>query len=104
MFPLTITTIQADLRWEDKAANLRRFEEKINGIAGQPETVVLPEMFRTGFSMNRKALAEQMEGPTMAWMKTIAAQKGIILTGSIIIEETGHYFSRLFWILPNGQY
>jgi omega-amidase len=40
----------------------------------------------------------------MAWMKGIAADKGIILTGSIIIEEGGKYFNRLIWMLPNGQY
>jgi omega-amidase len=104
MSPLTITTIQADLRWEDKAANLQRFEEKILGIAGPTEVVVLPEMFSTGFSMKPQALAEKMDGPTMAWMKTVAAEKRIILTGSIIIEEEGHYYNRLIWMLPNGQY
>jgi omega-amidase len=104
MSTLTITTIQADLRWEDKAANLRRFEEKILGMAEPTEIVILPEMFSTGFSMKPQALAEKMDGPTIAWMKTIAAEKRIILTGSIIIEEGGHYFNRLIWMLPNGQY
>jgi omega-amidase len=104
MSPLTITTIQADLRWEDKAANLQRFEERILGISEPTEIVVLPEMFSTGFSMKPQALAEKMDGPTMAWMKTVAAEKRIILTGSIIIEEEGHYFNRLVWMLPNGQY
>jgi omega-amidase len=104
MSTLTITTIQADLRWEDKAANLQRFEEMILGIREPTEIVVLPEMFSTGFSMKPQALAEKMDGPTIAWMKTIAAEKRIILTGSIIIEEGGHYFNRLIWMLPNGQY
>jgi predicted amidohydrolase len=104
MSTLTITTIQADLRWEDKAANLQRFEEKILGIPEPTEIVVLPEMFSTGFSMKPQALAEKMDGPTIAWMKTIAAEKRVILTGSIIIEEGGHYFNRLIWMLPNGQY
>jgi omega-amidase len=35
-------------------------------------------------------------------MKKIAAAKKIILTGSVIIEENGHYFNRLLWVLPNG--
>jgi predicted amidohydrolase len=37
-------------------------------------------------------------------MKKIAAEKKIILTGSVIIEEAGAYFNRLLWMLPNGQY
>ena len=104
MSTLTITTIQSDLRWESKAANLQRFEELINGIGEPTEIVVLPEMFSTGFSMKPDHLAETMDGPTMAWMKTMAAQKRVILTGSIIIEESGHYFNRLIWMLPNGHY
>jgi predicted amidohydrolase len=104
MSNLTITTIQADLRWEDKAANLQRFEEKINGITEPAEIVVLPEMFSTGFSMNPRSLAEKMDGPTVNWMKGMAAKKRIILTGSLIVEEAGNYFNRLLWVLPNGEH
>jgi predicted amidohydrolase len=79
-------------------------EEKISSIKERPQVVVLPEMFSTGFSMKPEQLAEKMEGPTIQWMKKIAAEKKIILTGSVIIEEAGAYFNRLLWMLPNGQY
>lgn len=104
MSTLTITTIQADLVWEDKAANLRQFGEKILGIKDRTQVVVLPEMFSTGFSMRPEVLSEKMDGPTVDWMKQMAASKKIILTGSIIIEDGGQYFNRLVWMLPNGQY
>ncbi len=32
MKPLTVTTIQSDLYWENKEANLNMFEEKINAV------------------------------------------------------------------------
>jgi omega-amidase len=101
---LTVTLIQTDLSWEDKAANLRRLEEKINNIPEKTEVVVLPEMFSTGFSMNAGALAESMDGETVKWMKRVSAENGIVLTGSMIAEEEGRYFNRLVWMLPNGQY
>jgi omega-amidase len=104
MSTLTITTIQTNLHWEDKKANLQMLEEKINSIKEKTEIVVLPEMFTTGFSMNPAELAETMEGETVQWMKRVAAAKKIILTGSVIIEEGGHYFNRMIWMLPNGQY
>ncbi len=78
------------------------FEEKIMGIQQKTEIVLLPEMFSTGFSMNPAKLAETMDGETVGWMKTIAAKKKIILTGSVIMEENGQYFNRLLWVLPNG--
>jgi len=100
---MNITAIQADLLWEDKEGNLNRFEEKINSINGS-HIIVLPEMFSTGFSMNPAPHAETMAGPTIAWMKKIAMQKRVILTGSIIIEEGGNYYNRLIWMLPNGTF
>jgi omega-amidase len=104
MSTLTITTIQANLHWEDKAANLQMFEEKIRNIKEKAEVVVLPEMFSTGFSMQTEKLAEKMDGPSVTWMKKLSAEKRIILTGSLIIEEERHFYNRLIWMLPNGQY
>src|SRR6185312_3509522 len=76
---------------------------KIDGISEPTELVILPEMFSTGFSMQPRDLAEPMDGPTVSWMRDIAARKGIILTGSLIIREEGQYYNRLIWMLPNGQ-
>jgi predicted amidohydrolase len=109
---LLVTIIQTHLHWEDKIANLRMLEEKISSIKEKTEVVVLPEMFSTGFSMKPETLAEKMharsgtngEGETVQWMKRVAAEKKIILTGSIIIEEDAKYYNRLIWMLPNGEY
>ncbi len=104
MSTLTITTIQSNLIWEEKAANLRLLEQKIAGIEEKTEIVVLPEMFNTGFSMRPEALAETMEGETVEWMKRVSRENGIVLTGSLMIEDAGNYYNRLVWMLPNGQY
>ena len=127
MQSLTITVIQADLHWEDKAANLTMFEQKISSIQEKTEIVVLPEMFSTGFSMKAELLAETMEGETIQWMKRVASQNKIILTGSFICRGDNEgtvqaapstlrqaqgaqgsvptrYYNRLVWMLPNGQY
>ncbi len=103
MSSLTITLIQTPLFWEDKAANLAMLEKKIFALTEKTELVVLPEMFSTGFSMQPESLAEEMDGETVAWMKKVAATKKIILTGSLIITEAGHYFNRLMWVLPDGS-
>ncbi|MES2003671.1 MAG: amidohydrolase [Bacteroidota bacterium] len=103
MSALIFTIIQTKLFWEDKAANLAMLEEKIMNIREHTEIVVLPEMFSTGFSMQAEKLAENMEGETVSWMKRMAATRKIVLTGSMIIEEKGHYFNRLLWVLPDGK-
>ncbi len=100
---LIITTIQTNLHWENKTANLQMLENKISTIEEKTEIVVLPEMFSTGFSMQPQPFAETMDGETVQWMKRIAATNKIILTGSIIIKENENYFNRLIWMLPNGE-
>ncbi len=101
---LTITTIQSNLSWEDKPANLRMLEQKITGMEEKTEIVVLPEMFSTGFSMRPEALAETMDGETIEWMKRVSRENGIVLTGSLIIKDEEKYYNRLVWMLPNGEY
>ncbi len=100
---LRITLIQSRLHWEDPEANLSLFAEKIRGMHERTELVLLPEMFSTGFSMRAAELAEPMEGPSVRWMRTLAAERKIVLAGSLMIRERGHYYNRLIWMLPDGS-
>lgn len=112
MSHLTFSLVQTKLFWEDPSANLSMLETKIRSIQHPTHIIVLPEMFSTGFSMQPEKLAEEMDGPTVEWMRRMAAEKKVILTGSIILRETVNgangpaqqYFNRLIWMLPNGQY
>jgi omega-amidase len=104
MSSLTITIIQTNLHWEDKKANLSMLSKKIESIQEKTEVIILPEMFSTGFTMKPQTLAEDMNGETIQWMKKVAAEKKVILTGSIMIKEDGKFFNRLIWMLPNGKY
>ncbi len=103
MSSLKFTIIQTALAWEDKGANLETLSKKIMAIDEPTEIIVLPEMFTTGFSMQPALFAETMEGPTIQWMRRLSELKKSIITGSLIIEETGSYYNRLIWMLPNGQ-
>jgi predicted amidohydrolase len=99
---LRIALLQADLRWEDPAANRILFSELIDGIRQKPDLIVLPEMFPTGFSMQAEKLAQDMDGADVRWMVKTAARTGSTLTGSLIIEENGRYYNRLLWVGPEG--
>jgi len=104
MSDLKVTLIQSQLHWENIAENLRMFDEKINAIPERTEVIVLPEMFSTGFSMQSARLAETMDGSAVQWMKKKAAEKNVIITGSLIIQDGDRYVNRLIWMQPNGVY
>lgn len=99
---LHISLLQTDLHWEHPSANLEMFDEKIFNT-GETDIIVLPEMFTTGFTMNAYSLAENNESQVIDWMKIMASKKRSVITGSIIVEENGKYFNRLFWVEPSGK-
>ena len=67
------------------------------------DLIVLPEMFVSGFTMNPKAVAETMNGETIAWLQHLAKAKNCAITGSLVIEENGKYYNRLVFVYPNGE-
>ncbi len=105
MQDLRITLVQTALHWEKAAENRKHFDELLLGLKpGSTDLVVLPEMFSTGFSMQPYVLAETMEGPTVIWMLQKAVELRAVITGSIIINDKGHYYNRLIWMRPDGTH
>ncbi len=104
MQTLRITTAQSSLHWENIAANLKMFEQKLQALAGTTDLVVLPEMFTTGFSMDAARLAESMEGQTMNWLKKQSALLNAAIIGSFIAVENQKYYNRLVVVFPDGGF
>ena len=100
---MKIALIQVPLFWENPKLNRDYFEEKINAIAENVDLIVLPEMFTSGFTMNPKSVAETMQGDTILWLKNLAKAKNAAITGSLVIEENGHFFNRLVFVFPSGE-
>lgn len=99
----TITLIQADLHWEAPDKNYQALGQKLANLA-KADLVLLPEMFGTGFSMHPEGLAESPEGPGYQFMAREAARLQAAICGSLIIEEGGLYYNRLYFVLPSGRY
>ena len=104
MQDLTISLIQTHVAWEDPDANLSHFEEKIKLIEGGTNLIILPEMFNTGFTMDARKNAEDMNGITMEWMADMAKYMDAVVCGSLIIHEEGGYYNRLVWMRPDASF
>jgi predicted amidohydrolase len=103
MQDLRITTVQANQIWEDKPANLARYESLIENIAAT-DLIIFPEMFHTGFSMNVDALAETMENSLgINWLKNCAKTNNCAVYTSLIIEENNAFYNRGVFIEPTGK-
>lgn len=104
MTDLTITLIQQPLQWLAPKANHDQFETLITPLRGKTDLIVLPEMFSTGFSMEPAPIAETMSGPTLEWLSNKARAADAAITGSFTIEESGHFYNRMVFMQPDGQY
>ena len=84
---MTIALLQYPIVWADIEANLRMLEQRIAAIAGKADLAILPEMFTTGFCINRPDLAEPLDGQTVKVLESIARKYNIALAGSFIAKE-----------------
>jgi predicted amidohydrolase len=100
---MKVALIQAPLFWEKPKQNRDYFEAKIKALAENVDLIVLPEMFTSGFTMNPKAVAETMQGETLLWIQALAKAKNSAITGSLVMEENGHFFNRLVFVFPSGE-
>lgn len=96
-------TIQTNLVWEEPGAN-RRHLRKLIAQAEEPDLLLLPEMFSTGFSMKPQGLAENPQGDTLVWMQEMAQEFQTALSGSLMVEEEGAFYNRLYFVHPDGNY
>jgi len=98
---LKIAVIQSDIIWEKPSENLKRYAGMIK-VSGNPDLVILPEMFSTGFTMEPERVNETMDGESVKWMKDVSKKSNCAITGSLIIEEQGKIFNRCLWVTPDG--
>jgi predicted amidohydrolase len=104
MQDLKVVLVQSDIVWEDIPANLSAFSQKLGKIHHQPDLIVLPEMFSTGFTMNVEKCAETISGSALGWMKHKAQEINCTIAGSLLIADEGKYYNRMFWVKPNGSF
>ena len=102
MDDLRISLVQGDTRWHDPAANRDYYAALLAPLAGTTDMVILPETFTSGFSNDAIDQAEDMAGPTVAWMQAQARALGAAVTGSVQLRVDGGVYNRLLWATPDG--
>ena len=102
MRDLRLRLVQADLHWHDAAANRAHLERLLRDAGPDADLVVLPEMFTTGFTMDTAGQAESMQGRSIDWLRSMARELGVTLTGSLIVRDGERCYNRLIWMPPAG--
>lgn len=100
---LRLALVQTPLHWENPVANRKMFSEKIGAVSNDVDLIILPEMFTTGFTMKPTNIGESEGHKTVQWMQKIANDQGVALTGSVVFNENGNFYNRLFFVIPKGE-
>ncbi len=99
---LRVSIVQGETRWHDPEANRDYYGGLIGPLRGITDLVVLPETFTSGFSNDAIDRAEDMDGPTVAWVREQAAALDAAVTGSVQLRTAEGVFNRLLWATPDG--
>ena len=104
---LNISVLESDIIWNDKQANLQNLEEKLKEIPHGTDIVVLPELFSTGFYIEKpdemRELAERNTEETILTLKRLAKEYNIAITGGFIARTSERIFNRAFFIESSGD-
>ena len=103
MNSLKTLLVQARIRWKDPAENRAHLQSLVEQSAEDFDLVVFPETFTTGFLGDSDLPEEDMDGPSVKWMRAIAAGNDIAVAGSIVIMENGQRYNRLVFVTPEGR-
>ncbi len=99
---MKITLLQASPQWEAAEMNRLHLGAMIDA-APDADLLLLPEMFTTGFVTDPAGVAEEAGGPTVEWMRQVAARRDAAVAGSVAVHEGGKYFNRFHFVTPDGH-
>lgn len=80
-------------------ANLAAIEDMLCGV--ECDTVVLSEMFQTGFVTDPSIVADS--GATLEWMQRLSRKLDAAIVGSVIVREGEEYRNRMYFVKPTGE-
>ena len=103
MQTLNISLVQGRTRWHDAAANRGYYADLVRSADPASDLIVLPETFLTGFTNATEEQSVPMDGEDVVWLRDLAREADAVITGSLVIEEDGKHFNRLFWMRPDGH-
>jgi len=104
MQPLRVSLVQGATRWHDAPANREYYGALVRALQGRTDLVVLPETFLSGFTSDTLANAEAMDGEGLRWLRGLAAETGLVVTGSLVIREGDLCVNRMVWMPPSGDH
>ncbi len=107
---LNIAVFQQNIVWENPEANYEKVAKAFDDYASalpsdssqNPDVLVVPETFSTGFGDHMARQAEKPNGPTFDFALMMARRYDALFVGTWTVEENGIVYNRLHLVRPDG--
>lgn len=103
---LNIAAIEDNIIWADKKANITQLRKNIDFLPSGIDLVILPEMFSTGFIVDKDSannLAERNTEDTIKELQNLSNEHRFAIAGSFLARTAGKLYNRAFFIEPSGD-
>lgn len=104
---MKVTGLQMDVQFSNPDANYEKAEALIDkAMEDQPDVIVLPEMWNTGFfpKENREHLADEDAQRTYAFLRRLAKKHQVNLVGGSVLERRGDkYYNTALVVNRSGE-
>lgn len=99
---MNISIIQQEIIWGEKTPNLKSFGNTLRSLFGKTDVAILPEMYSTGFCVDKPELAESTDGEAITLIKQLSKEGNMAIAGSFMAVENGKAYNRGFFCCPDG--
>jgi predicted amidohydrolase len=100
---LKIGIVQYSPEWENKESNKNKISDLLSDLSDSIDLLVFPEMTLTGFSMQPKELAENLQGESVEFFLELATKNKCDVIAGIIEIDSGLFYNSLVHINPEGK-
>jgi omega-amidase len=102
---MNIYCVQLDIAWEDKQTNFANVQAWLKNAVIKPGSLILlPEMFATGFSMNKETISRHEPETTETFLQNLSEELQAYLMGGLVtLDEDGMGENWLYVCGPVGE-
>jgi predicted amidohydrolase len=99
---MKIALVQFSPIWEDKKKNIHQIINLVSNLDSKTDLLIFPEMTLTGFTMNSKQNAEEIDGIGVKFFIEQARKLKTNIIAGIIEKENSNFLNSLFHFDKNG--
>ena len=99
---MKIGLVQLAIEWENPAANMAKVNDLVSKLNQKLDLLIFPELSLTGFTMNSKHFAEEIDGPCTQFFMDLAKRIKTNIFCGVIERDGKEIYNSLIHFDENG--